>query len=150
MLVVPPLLEEMLATGWPRNVAEAGAQKRVAKERVRRLVPEESTIYLLPPPFLTVRERSKSNPQWMRPEGAPDGIDFDLALDIADFGLGSDAPILLDYRQNPNPRAFRVGFDLERSRGASLTITIDLSSLPGNGRTKRPLPAGPVLGSVSG
>jgi hypothetical protein len=39
----------------------------------------------------------------------PGGIDFDLALDIADFGLGSDAPILLDYREDTtNPRVIRL------------------------------------------
>jgi hypothetical protein len=40
---------------------------------------------------------------------APEGIDFDLALDIGDFGLGSDAPILLDYRVDAeNPRVIRL------------------------------------------
>ena len=35
---------------------------------------------------------------------APAEIDFDLGLVIGNFGLGSDAPILLDYRENPaNP-----------------------------------------------
>jgi hypothetical protein len=113
MLVLPPLLEELIATGrWPRNSTESLAQNlksRVAPERVKALAPEEDWLYLFPPPFQTVREKSKNNPYWMSPMSAPDGIDFDLALDIGDFGLGSDAPILLDYREDEkNPRVIRL------------------------------------------
>ena len=78
-------------------------------ERVRRLAPEESTIYLLAPPFHTVGERAASNPFWTGPLVAPTELDCDLALDIGDFGLGSDAPILLDYRESPEaPRVIRL------------------------------------------
>jgi hypothetical protein len=113
MLAVPRLLEDLLAAGrWPRNAAEAIAQNLkslVAPERVRSLAPEESMIYLLPPPFLTVRKRSKHEPYWTSPLADPGGIDFDLALVIADFGLGSDAPILLDYREDAaDPRVIRL------------------------------------------
>ncbi len=39
----------------------------------------------------------------------PDGISFDLALDIGDFGLGSDAPIFLAYREDAAiPRVLRL------------------------------------------
>ncbi|AGA28281.1 hypothetical protein Sinac_4062 [Singulisphaera acidiphila DSM 18658] len=66
-------------------------------------------IFLFAPPFHTVRERASSNPYWMDPLAAPSEIDFDLALDIGDFGLGSDAPILLDYREDPEmPRVIRL------------------------------------------
>lgn len=113
MLAIPALLEELLAAGrWPRDATEAMAQNlkpRVMPGRVRRLAPEEDRIYLLPPPFLSVREKSKHNPYWNSPMADPGGIDFDLALDIADFGLGSDAPILLDYREDTtNPRVIRL------------------------------------------
>jgi hypothetical protein len=113
MLTVPRLLEELVDAGrWPRNVDEARAQNikpLVAPELVRRLAPEESNLYLLPPPFHTVREHSQENQFWSWPTTDPDGIDFDLALDIGDFGLGSDAPILLDYREDAtNPRVIRL------------------------------------------
>lgn len=40
-------------------------------------------------------------------------IDFDLAVDIGDFGLGSDAPILLDYRTDTsNPSVIRLKWSL--------------------------------------
>jgi hypothetical protein len=105
LLRPPLLLEELLAAGrWPRTVEEQQRQnlaQLVAAERVRRLAPEESTIFLLAPPFRTVRDKASSNPYWMDAMAAPSEIDFDLALDIGDFGLGSDAPILLDYREAP-------------------------------------------------
>ena len=113
MLAIPRLLETMLSSGrWPRSKADASAQNNkplVAPELVRRLAAEERTIYLLPPPFPTIRERCREGPFWTSPDADPDGIDFDLALDIGDFGLGSDAPILLDYRQDiNNPRVIRL------------------------------------------
>jgi hypothetical protein len=101
-LPLPRLLASMLAEGrWPRDEREAIAQNlapRTSAERVRALAAEEERIYLLPPPFHGIRALSRHNMFWTMPESAPDGIDFDLAVEIADFGLGSDAPILLDYR----------------------------------------------------
>src|SRR5262249_41428104 len=113
MIVLPSLLNEPLASArWPRNATEAMAQdlkSRVSSERVRRLAPDEGMIYLFPQSFLAVRERTKSEPFWNWPMAAPQGIDFDLAVDIADFGIGSDAPILLDYRVNPlEPQVIRL------------------------------------------
>jgi hypothetical protein len=113
MLLVPRLLEDMLATGrWPRDHSESLLQNlksRAAPELIQRLAPEESHLYLYPPPFHTVRELNKTNAFWTWPQAAPDGIDFDLALEIGDFGLGSDAPILLDYREdNVNPSVIRL------------------------------------------
>jgi hypothetical protein len=113
MLTVPRLLDDLLVAGrWSRNSKEAGAQNLkflVPPERVQALAPEEKLLYLLPPPFYTVRQRSETNPYWFTEMAAPRGIDFDLALDIGDFGLGSDAPILLDYRENAtDPRVIRL------------------------------------------
>jgi hypothetical protein len=105
LLRPPVLLEGLLAAGrWPRTVEEQQRQnlaKLVPAERVRRLAPEESTIFLFAPPFRTVRDNASSNSYWMDSMAAPSEIDFDLALVIGDFGLGSDAPILLDYREAP-------------------------------------------------
>jgi hypothetical protein len=113
MLAVPRLLDELVATGrWPRDSKEAMAQnlKSLASpERVQALAAEEKWLYLLPPPFYTVRQKSEGNSFWLSDMAAPSGIDFDLALDIGDFGLGSDAPILLDYREDStNPRVIRL------------------------------------------
>ena len=106
MLRPPVLLEELLAEGrWPRTVEEQQrqnlSQPLVPAERVKRLAPEESEIFLLAPPFRTVREYASSDSRryrvdwWVDPIAAPSEIDFDLSLDIGDFGPGTDASILL-------------------------------------------------------
>lgn len=74
--------------------------------------PEQDRIYLLGPPFHTVHEHRKGR----RPEdkfwtnfAAPEGISAELSVVIGDFGLGSDAPILLDYRENSSvPSVIRL------------------------------------------
>jgi hypothetical protein len=133
MLAIPRLLERMLSSGrWPRNKADAGAQNikpLVAPELVRRLAAEENTIYLLPPPFPTIRERCREGPFWTSPDAGPDGIDFDLALDIGDFGLGSDAPILLDYRQDiNNPRVIRLRWSSDGGANRWVVMAPDFAS----------------------
>jgi hypothetical protein len=113
MVAVPRLLDELVAAGrWPRDSKESLAQNLkplATPDRIRALAPEEDWLYLLPPPFYTVRQKSAGNPFWLSDMAAPRGIDFDLALDICDFGLGSDAPILLDYREDAaNSRVIRL------------------------------------------
>ena len=113
MLAVPLLLDELLIAGrWPRDEKEANAQNikpLASQERVMALAPEEQWLFLYSPPFYTVRQRSVCNRFWTWDKATPHGIDFDLALDIGDFGIGSDAPILLDYRENAtNPRVIRL------------------------------------------
>jgi hypothetical protein len=113
MLAVPRLLDELIAAGrWPRDQQEEMAQNLkglAAPERVQALAPEERLIYLLSPPFVSVREESEHNMFWYSDIAAPRGISFDMSLIIGDFGLGSDAPILLDYRADENhPRVIRL------------------------------------------
>ena len=114
MLPLPPLLSEMLETGrWPRDSREANAQNLRSladRERVRLLAPGEERLFLYPPPFATVSEhRRAEGEQFWGQMADPDGINPDLALVIGDFGLGSDAPILLDYRYHADdPRVLRL------------------------------------------
>ncbi len=113
MLRIPGLIHELIDSGrWPRDHQMAIRQNLkslAAPEKIAILAPEESTLFLLPPPFLTVGEKSKRNKYWLHKYAAPHMIDFDLAVDIGDFGLGSDAPILLDYRtDNSNPSVIRL------------------------------------------
>ena len=133
MLQIHPLLDELIAAGrWPRNAREAIAQNLkplAAPERVRNLAAEEKTIYLLPPPFYTVRERSVREDFWSWPQSDPSGIDFDLALVIGDFGLGSDAPILLDYRGDMgNPRVIRLRWPDDGSSNHWVVMAHDFAS----------------------
>lgn len=50
---------------------------------------------------------------WRNEASAPEEINFDLAIEIGDFGWGSDAPIILDYQRNreqPSVRYLKWSF----------------------------------------
>jgi hypothetical protein len=80
-------------------------------------MPGESEIWLCVPPFHTV---DRDNLQWFEQFREPGQIDFAKAVIIGDFGPGSDAPIVLDFSNEPaqvkalqitaypNPRAGRA------------------------------------------
>ena len=114
MLKIPPLLQDLIDAGrWPRTPADMKWQNFhswVSRARVQLLAPEEIAINFLPPPFRTVREECEENALfWNSSMAAPEGIEFDLTLVIGDFGIGSDAPILLDYsKELDNPRVLRL------------------------------------------
>ena len=64
------------------------------------------TAIVLPPPLLQV----------LRPLAEPEGIGPDLARIVGDFGPGSDAPIVLDYRFDAvQPQVLRLRWS--RSEG---------------------------------
>ena len=113
-LPVPPRLLALMDRGlWPRTSAEELKQNLkslVPKERVQSFAPEEDRIYLIKPPFDTVaKARSARESKFWSSHGALEGIAPDLCVIIADFGLGSDSPVLLDYRQDRfNPAVIRL------------------------------------------
>ncbi len=115
-LLIPDLLIEALDAGkWPRTANEALKQNLrslVPEERVRQMAPDESHIYLYPPPFHTVaRTVTGSGADFYARFGALDQLVPEAAVEIADFGLGSDAPILLDYRDGPtDPCVIRLSW----------------------------------------
>ena len=117
MLTLPPLLDILLAEGrWPRTDQEQLAQSLrpyVSPERVRAVVPDEQgSLYLYKPPFAPVGRRTDPQDFFNWPSSDPAGIDYDLAIMIGDFGLGSDAPIALDYRNDlANPRVMRLRYN---------------------------------------
>jgi hypothetical protein len=98
-LLIPDLLETMLAEGrWPRTADEASKQNlrsRVPEDRNRRL----RRIYLYAPPFHTVAQIVASGDRDFYSQfGALHELVPEASVEIADFGLGADATILLDYR----------------------------------------------------
>jgi hypothetical protein len=119
-LQLPKRLLALIDSGlWPRNETEANRQNLqslVPKERIQLFAPEEERIYLVWPPFRTVAEimrnaesRRDSEEWFWATFAAPEGISPDLSVCIGDFGLGSDAPILLDYREDrSNPAVIRL------------------------------------------
>jgi hypothetical protein len=106
-LPIPAELQALIEAGvWPGDKGAAWRQHSrplVPAERVRSFAPEESLLILLPPPFVTVRQLVDGGERafWESAMAAPEEISFDRTVVIGDFGIGSDAPIVLDYR----PRA---------------------------------------------
>lgn len=113
-LPIPKELLDLLESGrWPRSVDEENQQNLralISEERVRNLAAEESRIFLYSPPFTTIASEIRGSgksfyAQW----GALPQIVPALAIVIADFGLGSDSPIILDYRMSPtSPQVLRL------------------------------------------
>ena len=93
-LLIPELLQTMLAESrWPQSVDEAWRQF-VPEDRIRRL----RGICLYPPPFRTVAQGLVGGDRFYATFGALHELVADAAIPIADFGIGADSPILLDYR----------------------------------------------------
>ena len=100
-LKLPSRLSALIADGrWPLNNRDANLQNvtpvpcpTVWNE------PDCPGIFLYPPPFLSAAEFKNERDFWMT-YCAPAEIDLELAVPIGDLGLGSDAPIILDYRDD--------------------------------------------------
>jgi hypothetical protein len=111
-LPLPTRLRQIIETGrWPKTHDEEihqNIRSLVPKERIQSFAPEQDRIYLFRPPFRTIAQRMSGaeGAFWSR-WGALGEIAPDLALDIADFGLGADSAIVLDYRQE-NPPVIRL------------------------------------------
>ena len=85
-------------------------------EAIRRIASDEDNLYLNPPPFHAVAVYAEGNSFWAD-HAAPDQLDFNNALVLGDFGLGSDAPIVLDYSENfDNPSIKRLQWHSEGNR----------------------------------
>ncbi len=99
------LLAERL---WPTTHEEAiqqNFQRRISPERVHLLIPTEDEIFLYPDPSMTLaseheasRKRIGETEFFAAYDRTLEQIEPELALFIADFGHGPDAPIALDYR----------------------------------------------------
>lgn len=98
-LLIPELLLTLLAESrWPRDADEALGRTFVSEDRIRRL----REICLYPPPFRTLAQGlADGGDRFYAAFGALHELVPEAAIPIADFGLGADAPILLDYRAGP-------------------------------------------------
>lgn len=106
-LPIPDALVSLIESGrWPRSAEEALRQNlelRVPVANIQRFAPDEHWLYLCAPPFGKPADVFSSLVDFRGEpdsESPPGDIDYERAVVIADFGLGSDAPIALDYRQN--------------------------------------------------
>ena len=95
---LPPLLNQLIESGvWPpANSITLEFHPCLGKEAARQLSPDDDRIVLMTPPFHTIAdELRQGNSFWKTGVSNPTEIDYDKALVIADFGLGSDSPIIL-------------------------------------------------------
>lgn len=99
-LAIPKLLLRLVQEGrWPsKNEMDT---RQIPSDKVRLIAPGESLICLYAPSgFSKVSRQLRYNMEFWSECGALREIAPDLALQIGDFGPGSDAPIILDYRRN--------------------------------------------------
>jgi hypothetical protein len=103
-LPLPKRLVELIDSGrWPRTPDDERHQNvrsLVPKERIQSFAPGEDRIYFVRPPFATVATRMSHGDRFWSRFGALEQITPELAIFLGDFGIGSDSPILLDYRRD--------------------------------------------------
>jgi hypothetical protein len=133
-LLIPERLVAAVAAGrWPRTAEEASRQNSrclVPEERIRSVAPEESKIYLYAPPFHTVANiLSGLGADFYRKFGAVDQLVPEVAVEIADFGLGADSPILLDYRASTiRPCVIRLSWPGDGTPNRWVVLTADFTT----------------------
>ncbi len=130
-LPLPQALSNLIESGfWPTTEADSLAQNLkslVPRDRIKAFAPEEDSIYFYQPPFATVSLCKKHGEQfWDWPMSAAHEIDADKTILIGDFGLGSDAPIALDYRRNTNsPSVIRLKWSQEGNNWVEVAATFE-------------------------
>jgi len=110
-LELPKLLLTLLETGvWP------SAPDAIHRQQLHSLIREDRNrklrrICLYPPPFRTMLQSGKDcgADEFMTRFGAVHELVTEATIPIADFGLGADSPIMLDYRRGPtNPAVINL------------------------------------------
>lgn len=115
-LELPTELTAMIAKGaWPRTEHESNRQNMreapIPRELIQQLVPDESEVWLYPPPFRTIAERcAVGEERYWNEFGSLDQIDPARALLIGDFGIGTETAIVLDYRRPDSPAVLRLAW----------------------------------------
>ena len=113
---LPPGLARLITEGvWPTRAGPSMVAQQlhpsIPADRVRQFAAEEGCICLQPPPVPTLAEvvaAGGAGDFWER-FGALDQIDPARAVLIADFGIGADAVVVLDYARDPaNPPVLRL------------------------------------------
>jgi hypothetical protein len=112
----PALLDALIETGrWPATSDPAGgrgASPLVVTSGVADLAPGEEELHLYAAPFRSVATdvavHEANGWSFWTEFGALDELDPERALVIGDFGIGSDSPLLLDYRTGDEPVVLRL------------------------------------------
>jgi hypothetical protein len=104
-LQIPSDLVALIEVGrWSSPRSLAGNMVDLGREKARRLSPEFDQLVLMPPPFFTIADDvAGGNKFWTRDLSNFGEIDYSKAVIIADFGLGSDSPVILYYDNGAEP-----------------------------------------------
>jgi hypothetical protein len=102
---LPARLAALLAAGkWTRPDALAGGMIDLGPGCARCLSKDDDQLVLMPPPFHTIADEIVGGNEWWNTGLTNAGeIDYSKAVIIADFGMGSDSPIILYYGRSPEP-----------------------------------------------
>ncbi len=134
---LPARLKRLVESGWwphdYRSEIRQNLHSLIPEDRVRAFAAEESIIFLNQPPFPVVSSLVASNEQfWTSDQACPSGISFEHTVVLGDFGLGSDAPIVLDYRTDAlRPRVLRLryGYVNATSQTDWVTAAVDFDAM---------------------
>lgn len=101
---IPIEIRSLIESGiWPKNEKESIRQNihiLISKENLKKIAPDEEYIYFYPPPFEIVESSIEKQKEFWIEYGAIDSIVPEKCIIIGDFGLGSDAAIILDYSED--------------------------------------------------
>ena len=103
---LPAMLNKLIESGvWATgNSNQQELRPLLGKEAAQKLSAEDRRIVLMTPPFHTIGDEVRGgNNFWKTGVTNPNEIDYERALIIADFGLGSDSPIILYYETANSP-----------------------------------------------
>ena len=104
-LPIPEHLTALIAQGaWTPTGATPGMMINLGKDAAHRLSSEDDELILMPPPFHTIADEVVGGNSWWNTYlGNVGEIDYSKALIIADFGMGSDSPIVIYYQPLTEP-----------------------------------------------
>ncbi len=102
-LPIPSSLLRLVERGvWPRTSNDCMSQNLepvIPDASIRAWAPEETRVYFYTIPKFCIQTLIDNGDSfWLNALQAPQELDFRLSAAIGDFGIGSDAPIILDYR----------------------------------------------------
>src|SRR5262245_18126993 len=103
---LPAMLAKLIESGvWPTtNPNSQELRPLLGKDAAQKLSREDDRIVRMTPPFHTIGDEVRcGNALWKNGVTTPEEINYDKALIFADFGLGSDSPIILYYELPDSP-----------------------------------------------
>ncbi len=121
---IPALIDKLVSAGiWPDenwSTAQFGrleTQPIIGREATHKVSPDDEKIVLMPVPFHTIADEvDGGNEFWTRHLTNYGEIDYHKAVIIADFGLGSDSPIILYYENNEEPKVMYLKWSFNNSK----------------------------------